>query len=246
MNTLEKRVLITGGARGVGEAILRQLCAQGYAVEFTYSQSTERAAALAKETGATARRLDLADKTAVEAFAVTLEDSPAYYGFVHNAGTTYDALAAMIDQAQGERLMQVNFWSMVRLVKALLRPMTHAKTGRIVVIGSITAERGNRGNSIYAASKAALKGYLATLTLEVAKRGITVNVVAPGFVDTDMMGPYAAYRAEMEKQIPAGRFGAPGDVAAAVTYLMAPQASYVTGATLAIDGGLSAALAVQR
>jgi NAD(P)-dependent dehydrogenase (short-subunit alcohol dehydrogenase family) len=241
-----KRVLVTGGARGMGAAIVRRLVQDGFAVEFTYSQSAERAQALAGETGASARALDLSDRAAVDAFAQKLEDAAAYFGFVHNAGTTYDALAAMVDQAEAERVMQVNFWSMQRLTKALLRPMTHARTGRIVAIGSITAERGSRGNSIYAASKAALKGYLTTLTLEVAKRGVTVNTVAPGFVDTDMMGPYAAYRAEMEKQIPAGRFGTPEDIAGAVGYLLSPAASYVSGAQLTIDGGLSAALAVQR
>jgi NAD(P)-dependent dehydrogenase (short-subunit alcohol dehydrogenase family) len=242
----EKKVLVTGGARGMGEAIVRRLCADGFAVEFTYAASAERAGALAKETGSIARACDLADKNAVEELAATLEEAPAYYGFVHNAGTSYDALAAMVDQAQGERLMQVNFWSMQRLVKALLRPMTHAKTGRIVAIGSVTAERASRGNSVYAASKGAIKSYLTTLTLEVAKRGVTVNTVAPGFVDTDMLGPYAAYRAEMEKQIPAGRFGKADDVAGAVAYLLSPEAAYVSGMTLTIDGGLSAALAVQR
>jgi NAD(P)-dependent dehydrogenase (short-subunit alcohol dehydrogenase family) len=241
-----KRVFVTGGARGMGEAIVRRLAADGYAVEFTYATSAERAAALAQELGATARACDLADKSAVEALATSLEEAPAYYGFVHNAGMSYDSLAAMVDQAQGERLMQVNFWSMLRLAKALLRPMTHARTGRIVAIGSVTADRASRGNSVYAASKAALKGYLTTLTLEVAKRGVTVNFVAPGFIDTDMLGPYAAYRAEMEKQIPAGRFGKTEEVAGAVAYLLSPAASYVSGATLTVDGGLSAALAVQR
>lgn len=242
----QRRVLVTGGARGMGEAIVRRLAADGFSVELTYARSAERAQALASELGAAARACDLSDKAAVDALAASLEDAPPYYGFVHNAGTTYDSLAAMLDQAEGERLMQVNFWSMLRIVKALLRPMTHARAGRIIVIGSVTADRGNRGNSVYAASKAALKGYVTTLTLEVARRGVTVNYVAPGFVDTDMLGPYAAYRAEMEKRIPAGRFGTPDDVAGAVAYLMSPEAAYVTGATLTIDGGLSAALAVQR
>jgi NAD(P)-dependent dehydrogenase (short-subunit alcohol dehydrogenase family) len=230
----------------MGAAIVRALAKDGFAVEFTYGKSAERATALAREIGAVAHALDLADRAAVEAFAEKLESAPAYYGFVHNAGMSYDALAVMVDQSEGEKLMQVNFWSMQRLVKALLRPMTHARTGRIVAIGSVTAERASRGNSIYAASKAAVKGYLTTLTLETAKRGVTVNYVAPGFVDTDMLGPYAAYRVEMEKQIPAGRFGTAEDVAGAVSYLLSPAAAYVSGATLTIDGGLAAALAVQR
>lgn len=241
-----RRVLVTGGARGMGEAIVRRLAGAGFAVEFTYSSSAERAEALANELGAKAHHCDLSDKAAVEALAAELAGGDAFYGLVHNAGVSYDTLSMMVDQAQGERLMQVNFWAMLRLVKALTRGMMQKRTGRIVAIGSITATRASQGNAVYAASKGAIASFLNTLAVEVAKRGITVNTIAPGYVDTDMMTPYAAYREKIEKQVPAQRFARSDEIAAAVAYLMSDDAAYVSGSTLTIDGALSAAIAIQR
>lgn len=250
---MTQRVLVTGGGRGVGAAIVRALALGGYDVTFTVRTAAAEAEALIAaikaekpDAAIEARALDLADKAAVEAFAATLAEEPVYYGFVHNAGMSYDTLAALVDQHKAEQLMQVNYWSFVKLVGALVRPMTRARTGRIVAIGSIAADVANAGNAIYAGSKAALAGYCRTLAIESARRGVTVNVVAPGFVDTAMLAPYAAYRANVEKQIPAARFAAPEDVAAVVSFLLSPGAAYVTGATLPVDGGLTAALAIQR
>lgn len=142
--------------------------------------------------------------------------------------------------------MQVNFWSLVRIAKIVIRSMIRARTGRIVAIGSVAALRGNPGNAAYAATKGAMLSYCRTLAVETARRGITVNTVAPGFVDTDMLAPYAAHRAEMERQIPAGRFAQSQDVAGLVAFLMSAAASYITGAVLPVDGGLTAALGIQR
>ena len=250
---MTQRILVTGGGRGVGAAIVRTAALAGFEVVFTVRTAAAEAEALIADIKAEkpdavveVRALDLADKAAVEAFAAMVAEEPAYYGFVHNAGMSYDTLAAIVDQSRAEQLMQVNYWSFVKLVGALVRPMTRARAGRIIAIGAIAAEVANAGNAIYAGSKAALAGYCRTLAIESARRGVTVNVVAPGFVDTAMLAPYAAYRANVEKQIPAGRFAGPDDVGAVVGFLLSPAAAYVTGTTLPVDGGLSAALAIQR
>jgi len=121
-----------------------------------------------------------------------------------------------------------------------------ARSGRIAVIGSVTALQANQGNAAYAASKAALLGYVRTLAIETARSGVTVNYLAPGFIDTAMMEPYAKYREQMESQIPARRFARPQEIADAVAFLLSPQASYITGAVVPVDGGLSAAIGVHR
>jgi NAD(P)-dependent dehydrogenase (short-subunit alcohol dehydrogenase family) len=248
-----RRVLVTGGARGLGAAIVKALASAGHDVTFTYRSSADQAEA-AIEALATAYpgqkfaalQIDLADREAVAAFTATFGDNAPYDGIVHNAGYTYDALAMMMDQARAEVVMQVNYWSFTSLVNALLRPMMRAKGGRVVVIGSVTALQANQGNAAYAASKSALLAYSRTLAVEVARTGVTVNYVAPGFIDTEMLAPYAKFRDTMESQIPARRFAAPEEIASVVAFLMSPGASYVTGAVLAVDGGLSAALGVHR
>jgi len=248
-----RRALVTGGGRGLGAAIVAALVADGFDVVFTYRSSAASAEALAadlrtRHRGATieARPLDLADRAAVDAFAADLEAGPPFHALVHNAGQSYDTLAAVMDQARAETAMQVNFWAFTRLVNATVREMTRARSGRIVAIGSVAALHATQGNAAYAASKAALLGYVRTLAIETARRGVTVNYVAPGFVDTEMLAPYAAHRPVIEKQIPAGRFARPDEVAALVAFLLSPPAAYVSGAVLPVDGALSAALAVHR
>jgi NAD(P)-dependent dehydrogenase (short-subunit alcohol dehydrogenase family) len=243
------RVLVTGGGKGVGAAIVRALAAD-HDVDFTYRSSGEAAHALAGELTANGREVralsvDLADKAALESFCEGLEDT-SYFGFVHNAGQPYDALAAMMQQDKAEAAMQVNFWSLTRIAKSVMRGMIRARAGRIVAIGSVSALQGNAGNAAYAASKGALISYCRTLAVETAKRGVTVNVIAPGFIDTDMMTPYAAHREGMEKQIPAGRFAQAEEIAGLAAFLMTAPAAYMTGTVLPIDGGLTAMLGVHR
>jgi 3-oxoacyl-[acyl-carrier protein] reductase len=246
------RILVTGGGKGVGAAIVRALVQAGHDVDFTYRSSAEAATALADELMAAhdgrtvkAHALDLAEKGSIDIFCEAI-DGETFFGLVHNAGQSYDALAAMMAQDKAEAAMQVNFWSLTRIAKTLMRGMIRARTGRIVAIGSVAALQGNPGNAAYAASKGALISYCRTLAIETAKRGITVNTIAPGFVDTDMMAPYAAFRADMEKQIPSGRFAKPQEVAGLVAFLMSEPAAYITGAVLPIDGGLTAMIGVHR
>jgi 3-oxoacyl-[acyl-carrier protein] reductase len=246
------RVLVTGGATGVGAAIVRALTGAGFDVDFTYRSSAEAAHSVVAELQADHPKrlirphaLDLADKAALDGFCETIEGE-SLFGLVHNAGQPYDMLAAMMVQDKAEAAMQVNFWSLTRLAKAVMRGMIRARSGRIVAIGSAAAMRGNPGNAAYAASKGAIESYCRTLAVEVAKRGVTVNTVAPGFVDTAMLTPYADYRGAIEKQIPAGRFAAPEEVAGLVAFLMSPPAAYITGAVLPIDGGLTSMLGVHR
>lgn len=247
-----KCVLVTGGASGLGAAIVRALAGAGFDVAFTYRSSAEAAERLVVELGqthpgrtVTPHALDLSDRDAIEAFCEA-QEGQGFYGLVHNAGQSYDALAAMMAQDRAEATMQVNFWSLTRLAKSMVRGMIRARAGRIVAIGSVAALQANPGNAAYAATKGALIAYCRTLAIESAKRGVTVNVIAPGFIDTDMMAPYAAHRAGMEKQIPAGRFAKPDEVAALAAFLMGEGAAYITGAVLPVDGGLTAMMGVHR
>jgi 3-oxoacyl-[acyl-carrier protein] reductase len=248
----KRRALVTGGGRGLGSAIVRALAAAGHDVTFTYRSASAEAETLLKairsaHPGQTfgSVAVDLADKSAVDAFVKEAERE-AFSAFVHNAGQSYDSLALMMDQSKAEVAMQVNFWSFTRISGALTRQMMRARDGRVVVIGSVTALQANQGNAAYAASKAALLGYMRTLAIEIARTSVTVNYIAPGFIDTEMMAPYAKYREQMEGQIPARRFAKPEEVADLVAFLLTPQASYITGAVLPIDGGLSAAIGIQR
>jgi NAD(P)-dependent dehydrogenase (short-subunit alcohol dehydrogenase family) len=182
----------------------------------------------------------------VEAFADTVAKAEGLYGLVYNAGGSYDTLAALADQDRGEDLFRLNFWALTRLAGSAARPLMRARTGRIITIGSITANMGVSGNSIYAATKGAMLSYIRTLAIELARKGVTANYVSPGYIDTDLMAPYADYRENVEKQIPLRRFGQPEEVGALVNFLCSPLAGYMTGAYIPIDGGVSAGLTIQR
>ena len=237
----QARALVIGGRRGIGAAVVTTLAERGFAVTYTYR--TDPGPFDAAITGL---RLDLADRAAVEAFAQAREDAPAWDALVGVGGTTYDSLAAVMDQDKAEAVMQVNYFAFARIARAVVRPMMRARHGRIVAIGSVIGQLASQGNAAYAASKAALLAYVKTLAIESARRGVTVNYVAPGFVDTEMMAPFAAYRQPTEGRIPAGRFAQPSEIAAVVGFLCSREAGYVNGAAIPVDGGLTASAGIPR
>ena len=245
--------LVIGGRRGIGAAVVEALAAAGFDVTFTQRSDPEGMAARLGELHVrfpgrsfAARALDLADRAAVDGFAEEIEGGGPLGALVHVAGTTYDQLAAIMEQDPAEALMQVNFWSFARLARAAVRPMMRARNGRIIAVGSVVGQQASQGNAAYGASKAALASYVRTLAIESAKRGVTVNCIAPGFVETEMVAAFADYRKATETRVPAGRYAAPDEIAAVAAFLASPGAAYVTGTVIPVDGGLTASLGIPR
>jgi 3-oxoacyl-[acyl-carrier protein] reductase len=242
---LEARIaLVTGATRGIGRAIALALGRAGATVVGTATTDEGAATIDAALTEAgvlgSGMRLDVTDAAAVDA---ALADVERRFGpvliLVNNAGITRDNLLLRMKDDDWDAIMATNLKPAYRLAKAVLRGMMKARHGRIIQIGSVVAGSGNAGQANYAAAKAALVGFTKSLAQEVGSRNITVNCVAPGFIDTDMTRALAdAQRDALLARIPLGRFGSPDDVAHAVAFLASPQAGYITGATLHVNGGL--------
>ncbi len=234
--------LVTGASGGIGGAIARALHAQGAVVTLS---GTRRDAleALAAELGERVHvcPADLRDKAAAEALVETAEAAAGPLAIlVNNAGMTRDMLALRITDADWDAVLDVDLAAPFRLARAALRGMLRRRAGRIIGIGSIVGATGNAGQANYAAAKAGLVGMSKALAQEVASRGVTVNVVAPGFIQTPMTDALnEAQRARLSGAIPLGRLGQPADVAAAVAYLASDEAGWVTGATLHVNGGMA-------
>ena len=235
----ERFVLVTGGSGEIGAAIVQALAAAGHTVAFTFHRGEERARALQHLAEPIA--CDLTDGADVVGLAEQLARRPVF-GLVHVAGTACDRLVAAIDETAARKAMDLNFWSYVILCRHLVRPMSRAKAGRMIAITSVAASRGSRGNAIYSATKAALEGFNRSLATEYANKGITVNAVAPGFVQTRMIADMPSLQERVGGMVPARRCGTPAEVSGAVEYLMSDQARYVTGAVLSVDGGLRASI----
>ena len=241
-----RTALVTGASGGIGAAIARALHAQGATVALS---GTRRDAleALAGELGERAHvcPADLTDPAAPDALVAAvdaLEKSGAgpLHILVNNAGLTRDMLALRMKDEDWQAVLDVDLTAPFRLARASLRGMLRRRAGRIIAISSIVGATGNPGQANYAAAKAGLVGMSKALAQEVASRGVTVNVVAPGFVATPMTDALTeGQRTKLLEAIPLGRMGAPADIAAAVTYLCSDEAGWVTGATLHVNGGMA-------
>jgi len=238
--------LVTGGSRGIGRAIAGRLATSGHVVAVNYARNAEAATSVVEEITAGGGRAvayaaDASDADQVGAmFASIAEDLGPLSVLVNNAGTTADNLLLRMGPADFDRIIATNLRSTYLCTRLALRPMLKARWGRVVSIASVAGISGNAGQSNYAASKAGMIGFSKSVSKEVGSRGITVNVVAPGFIATDLTeGLSQAVKDEAAGRIALGRFGNAEEVAGAVDFLVSDDASYISGQVLAVDGGLA-------
>jgi 3-oxoacyl-[acyl-carrier protein] reductase len=238
----ESVALVTGASRGIGAAIADRLANDGARVIGT-ATTAEGAARITESLRARGGRGVVLDVTSQDSIDAVIADIDALEGAIgilcNNAGITRDMLLLRMKQDDWDAVLQTNLASVFRLSKAVLRGMMKARKGRIISIASIVGLTGNPGQANYAAAKAGMIGFTKSLAREVGSRGITANVVAPGFIDTDMTRALnETQRETLNGQIPLGRLGLPSDIAAAVAFLASADASYITGETLHVNGGM--------
>jgi 3-oxoacyl-[acyl-carrier protein] reductase len=234
--------LVTGATRGIGAAIAERLARDGARVigTATTAEGAARISANLAPSGGRGLVLDVVKQDSIEAVIEDIEAKEGAVGILcNNAGITRDTLLLRMKEEDWDAVLDTNLASVFKLSKAVLRGMMKARKGRIVSITSIVGLTGNPGQANYAAAKAGILGFTKSLAREVGSRGITVNAVAPGFIDTDMTRALAeAQRAALNTQIPLGRLGQPADIAAAVAFLCSPDGAYITGETLHVNGGM--------
>jgi 3-oxoacyl-[acyl-carrier protein] reductase len=234
--------LVTGASRGIGAAIADRLANDGARVIGT-ATTADGAARITESLSARSGRGVVLDVTSQDSIDAVIADIDAKEGAIgilcNNAGITRDMLLLRMKQDDWDAVLQTNLASVFRLSKAVLRGMMKARKGRIISIASIVGLTGNPGQANYAAAKAGMIGFTKSLAREVGSRGITANVVAPGFIDTDMTRALnETQRETLNGQIPLARLGLPSDIAAAVAFLASADASYITGETLHVNGGM--------
>lgn len=237
----KKIAIVTGASRGIGRAIAEKLALDGFFVigTATSESGAEAISAYLAENGK-GYTLNVADAESIEAFIKTIGDAfgvPAV--LVNNAGITRDNLLMRMKDEEWDDIINTNLTSVFRMSKALMRGMIKARYGRIINISSVVGATGNAGQANYAAAKAGMVGFAKSMAKEVGSRGITVNTVAPGFIDTDMTKELSAdIKNSLLGSIALGRLGQPEEIANAVSFLASEQASYITGETLHVNGGM--------
>ncbi|MAY02507.1 MAG: 3-oxoacyl-ACP reductase [Gammaproteobacteria bacterium] len=241
----KKVAVVSGASRGIGKAIALKLGLQNQYIVLgtaTTESGAEKISAYLSEAGIEGKGycLNVTDTDSIQTFCKAItEEYNAPEILVNNAGITRDNIIMRMKEEEWQDVINTNLNAIFRISKALVRGMTKARWGRIISISSVVGSSGNMGQSNYAASKAGIEGFSRALALEVGSRGITVNCVAPGFIDTDMTREISAEHSELLLgRIPLGRYGQPEEVAAAVAYLASDEAGYITGETLHVNGGM--------
>jgi 3-oxoacyl-[acyl-carrier protein] reductase len=236
-----KIALVTGATRGIGKAIAVSLIEQGATVIGT-ATSESGAQSISEYLGANGKGWVL-DVSSSESVDTVVKEITAEFGaptiLVNNAGITRDNLMMRMKEDEWEQVVNTNLTSVFRVTKACLRGMTKAKFGRVISISSVVGSMGNGGQTNYSAAKAGLEGFSRSLAAEIASRGITVNCVAPGFIETDMTKVLPEeHKAKLIEKVPSSRLGQPEEIAAAVAFLASQGAAYITGETLHVNGGM--------